>query len=155
MTTTSAGKTTDFLTAPKLTRRAFVKAGGALVVSLAVPGGWTIGRAQGQTPGRSLDPTRLVSWLEINADNTILARTGRTETGTGMSGFYAQMIAEELRVRPEAISLVMGDTDATPDGGYSAGFLSGARNVRKVAAYTYQALLGLESHVTWFARARG
>ena len=35
----------------------------------------------------------------------------------------------------------MGDTDKTPDGGYSAGFLSGAANVRKVAAYTYQALL--------------
>ena len=145
MTTTSAGKTTDFLTVPILTRRGFVKAGGALVVSLAVPSGWTTGRAQGQTPGRSLDPTRLASWLEINADNTILARTGRTETGTGMSGFYAQMIAEELRVRPEAISLVMGDTDATPDGGFSAGFLRGATNVRKVAAYTHQALLGLAS----------
>jgi CO/xanthine dehydrogenase Mo-binding subunit len=37
----------------------------------------------------------------------------------------------------------MGDTDKTPDGGYSAGFLSGAANLRKVSAYTYQALLGL------------
>ncbi len=69
--------------------------------------------------------------------------TGRTETGTGMSGYYAQMVAEELSVRPETISLIMGDTDKTPDGGYSAGFLSGMANVRKVAAYTYQALLGL------------
>ena len=60
-----------------------------------------------------------------------------------MSAFYAQMAAEELRVRPEAITLILGDTDKTPDGGYSAGFLYGAYNVRKVAAYTYQALLGL------------
>ena len=52
-------------------------------------------------------------------------RTGRTETGTGMSAYYAQMIAEELKVRPETISLIMGDTDKTPDGGSSAGFLSG------------------------------
>ena len=37
----------------------------------------------------------------------------------------------------------MGDTDKTPDGGYSAGFLNGAANLRKVGAYTYQALLGL------------
>src|SRR5256712_398369 len=61
----------------------------------------------------------------------------------GMTAFYAQMIAEELSVRPEAITLILGDTDKTPDGGYSAGFLTGAANVRKVAAYTYQALLGL------------
>jgi CO/xanthine dehydrogenase Mo-binding subunit len=74
-----------------------------------------------------------------------LARSGRTETGTGMSGYYAQVIAEELSVRPEVITLILGDTDRTPDGGYSAGFLSGMENVRKVAAYTYQALLGLAS----------
>lgn len=72
-------------------------------------------------------------------------RTGRTETGTGMSAFYAQMVAEELTVRPETVTLILGDTDKTPDGGYSAGFLYGAANVRKVAAYTYQALLKLAS----------
>ncbi len=60
-----------------------------------------------------------------------------------MSAYYAQAIAEELSVRPETISLVLGDTDRTPDGGYSAGFLYGMANVRKVAAYTHQALLGL------------
>ncbi len=60
-----------------------------------------------------------------------------------MSSYYAQAIAEELSVRPETISLILGDTDRTPDGGYSAGFIFGMANVRKVAAYTYQALLGL------------
>jgi CO/xanthine dehydrogenase Mo-binding subunit len=87
--------------------------------------------------------TAISSWLEIREDNTILVRTGRTEIGTGMSAFYAQVIAEELSVRPETITLIMGDTDKTPDGGYSAGFLTGASNLRKVGAYTYQALLGL------------
>jgi len=48
-----------------------------------------------------------------------------------------------LNVRPETITLIMGDTDRTPDGGFSAGFLSGMNNVRKVAAYTNRALLGL------------
>ena len=38
----------------------------------------------------------------------------------------------------------MGDTDRTPDGGFSAGFLEyGGANLRKAAAYTYQALLDL------------
>lgn len=124
-----------------LTRRAFVKAGGALFVSLSMPAGLTSLAAQ-PAPATS-DPSLLASWLEIRQDNTILVRTGRTEIGTGMSGFYAQVVAEELRVSPDAISLLMGDTDKTPDGGYSAGFLTGADNLRKVAAYTYQALLGL------------
>jgi len=121
-----------------LTRRGFVKVGGALFVSLGLPAG-----SRGSLEQTSLDPNQLTSWLEIRNDNSILVRTGRAEIGTGMSGFYAQVIAEELSVRPEAITLIMGDTDKTPDGGYSAGFLSGAANLRKVGAYTYQALLGL------------
>src|ERR1700689_2385394 len=123
-----------------LTRRAFVKTGGALFVSLALPSKSPASVAEGQT---SLDPGQLVSWIEVRSDNTIVGRTGRTEIGTGMSAFYAQTIAEELSVRPEAVTLIMGDTDKTPDGGYSAGFLSGAANVRKVSAYTHQALLDL------------
>lgn len=125
-----------------ITRRGFVKTGGALFVSLAIP--WRFGgitkAAENPT---SIDPTFPASWLEIRADNTIVARTGRAETGTGITGYYPQTIAEELNVRPETITLLMGDTDRTPDGGYSAGFLTGMSNVRKVAAYTYQALLGL------------
>lgn len=129
---------------PAISRRAFVKTGGALFVSLAIPLRFDarMGTPENST---SLDPTLPASWLEIHANNTILARTGRTETGVGITGYYPQTIAEELNVRPETITLLMGDTDCTPDGGFSAGFLSGMSNVRKVAAYTYQALLALAS----------
>ena len=122
---------------PKLTRRGFVKMGGALMVSFTFPGLSAMGA---DVPPAT---SHLTSWLEIRQDNTILVRTGRTEIGTGMSAFYAQVIAEELSVEPESITLLMGDTDKTPDGGYSAGFRHGAANLRKVGAYTYQALLGL------------
>jgi nicotinate dehydrogenase subunit B len=130
--------------AATISRRGFMKNGGALFVSLALPVRF-VGRAQAAENPTSIDPTLLGSWLEIRSDNTILARTGRTETGIGITGYYAQTIAEELDVRPETITLIMGDTDRTPDGGYSAGFLTGMSNLRKVAAYTYQALLGLAS----------
>jgi nicotinate dehydrogenase subunit B len=128
--------------APAISRRGFVKTGGALFVSLAFPLRFLAHTEAAQNP-TSLDPTLLASWLEIRSDNTIVARTGRTETGVGMTGYYPQTIAEELNVRPETITLIMGDTDRTPDGGFSAGFLTGMSNVRKVAAYTYQALLTL------------
>jgi nicotinate dehydrogenase subunit B len=129
-----------------ITRRTFVKTGGALFVSVCVPtAGYLAAVAEGQASlgANQLDATLPASWLEIRSDNTILARTGRTETGTGMSGYYTQVIAEELNVRPETITLILGDTDKTPDGGYSAGFLTGMSNIRKVAAYTYQELLKL------------
>jgi CO/xanthine dehydrogenase Mo-binding subunit len=128
-------------TTATITRRAFVKTGGGLFVSLSLPGSVLL--AGCETHAKTKGPDQLAAWLEIREDNTVLVRTGRTETGTGMSGYYTQAIAEELSMRPEAISLVMGDTDRTPDGGYSAGFLFGMNNVRKVSAYTYQALLGL------------
>ena len=124
---------------PKLTRRGFVKMGGALMVSFTFPGFSTLAAELQSKPATR----QLASWLEIRQDNTIVVRTGRTEIGTGMSAYYAQVIAEELNVQADAITLIMGDTDKTPDGGYSAGFLYGAVNLRKVGAYTYQALLGL------------
>lgn len=124
-----------------VTRRGFVTGGGALFVSLQLPG--VVASIKGSGTGQTSDPARLASWLEIRGDKSVLVRTGRTETGTGMSGYYAQVIAEELNIRPEWVSLLMGDTDRTPDGGYSAGFIYGMSNVRKVAAYAYQALLGL------------
>jgi nicotinate dehydrogenase subunit B len=141
MPTRTAAPTETPLSAT-LTRRGFVKMGGALFVSFVLPVGCSRKTAGSQS---SLDPTLLASWLEIKSDNTIVVRTGRTESGTGMSGFYPQTIAEELNVRPETITLIMGDTDRTPDGGTSAGFLTGMSNLRKVAAYTYRALLGLAS----------
>jgi len=129
----------------RLTRREFVKIGGALFVSLSLPTKFSAhaNASSSETSAASPDATQLASWLEIRSDNSIIARTGRTDTGTGMSAYYAQAIAEELNVRPESISLITGDTDKTPDGGYSAGFLTGMSNLRKVSAYTYQALLAL------------
>ncbi len=143
-----------------LTRRTFVKGSGALLVGLSVPAAFTAGSASAAGSPATLDPSQLASWLEIRADNTILMRTGWAELGQGSaSGAFAQIVAEELNVPYAAIThVVVGSTDATPDGGLSAGFLMkvpgstnpepfgrGALNIQRVAAYTYQALLGLAS----------
>jgi len=132
-----------------LTRRGFVKAGGAMVVGVSLVGaGLGAKAAKGANTLTTLDPTLPSSWLEIHADNTILMRTGKVELGQGSaSTAYAQITAEELNVPYSAITqVVMGDTDRTPDGGFSAGYMGGGNpNPRKVAAYVYQALLGLAS----------
>ena len=116
--------------------RKFVKGGGALVVGLSLVGaGGSARRPRRPRPRTTLDPTLPSSWLEIHADNTILMRTGKVELGQGSaSTAYAQIIAEELNVPYSAITkVVMGDTDRTPDGGFSAGYMGGGNpNLRKV-----------------------
>ncbi len=131
-----------------LTRRQFVKTGGVLAVGIGMVG---TARLRGDTPKiavarNSLDPSLASSWLEIHPDNTVTIRTGKNDFGQGsVYTAYRQIVAEELSMPFEAIcTVVTGSTDQTPDGGGSFGFLNdGTPNLRKVAAYTYQALVDL------------
>src|SRR2546423_3281249 len=122
-----------------LTRRQFVKTGGALVVGFSLAGRNLWDAAAEAAPGKnSLDATLASSWFEIHADNTILMRTGKVDFGqTTAHTAYKQIVAEELNVPFEAITaVVMGDTDRTPDGGFSAGFLEygGGTTVNRAVA---------------------
>jgi CO/xanthine dehydrogenase Mo-binding subunit len=130
-----------------LTRRRFVKGGGALVVGLSLPVAFTAGSASAAGSINSLDPSQVASWLEIRADNTIIARNPMPEMGQGSaSTAYAQFIAEELNFPFDSITMVMADTDKTPGGGLAAGYMGNGRvNVQRVAAYAYQALLSMAS----------
>lgn len=130
-----------------LSRRQFVKIGGTLIVGVGLVGRTLFEKtAEAATIRNSLDASLFDSWFEIHADSTILMRTGKVDFGqTTAHTAYKQIVAEELNVPFEAITtVVMGDTDRTPDGGFSAGYLAyGGANLRKAAAYTYQALLKL------------
>src|SRR5664279_3161672 len=133
-----------------LTRRQFVKTGGVLVVGFSLVGTELL---QGETAKtavmkNSLDPALPSSWIEIHPDNTVLIRTGKNDFGQGtVFTAYRQIVADELNVSFEAITtVVQGSTDVTPDGSGAFDFLGqGSPNIRKVAAYTYQALLDLAS----------
>jgi nicotinate dehydrogenase subunit B len=133
---------------PTLSRRQFIKTGGVLVVGFSLVGPELLtGEAAKTAPLKnSLDPTLVSSWIEIHADNTVLIRTGKSDFGQGSTfTAYRQIVAEELSLPFEAITTVIqGDTDRTPDGSGAFDFLGrGVPNIRKAAAYTYQALLDL------------
>ena len=137
----STQKTTSVFGA-KLTRRELVQ-GGALLVGFGIVGTGTKS-ARAAVPRNTLDPTLPSSWIEIHPDNTVLIRTGKSDFGQSTTfTAYRQIVAEELSVPFEAITtVVMGDTDRTPDGSGAFDFLGrGTPNIRKAAAYTYQALL--------------
>lgn len=132
-----------------LTRRELVKTGGALLVGFGIIGGLSKrNRLDAAVAKNSLDPSLPGSWIEIHPDNTILIRTGKSDFGQGTTfTAYRQIVAEELNAPFDAITtVVMGDTDRTPDGSGAFDFLGrGTPNIRKAAAYTYQALLDLAS----------
>src|SRR5271154_186956 len=135
---------------PTLSRRQFIKAGGILVVGFSFAGTELLKGDTAKTTvfKNSLDPTLPSSWIEIHPDNTVLIRTGKSDFGQGSTfTAYRQIVAEELSVPFEAITTVVaGSTDVTPDGSGAFDFLGrGTPNIRKAAAYTYQALLDLAS----------
>src|SRR5580700_6929182 len=152
---TTATENTVKVYKASLSRRQFVKTGGALVAVVAFVGPSVLKAQDFQGPKvtgapfkNTLDPTLPTSWIEIHPDNTVLIRTGKSDFGQGTTfTAYRQIVAEELSVPVEAITTVVaGDTDRTPDGSGAFDFLGhGTPNIRKAAAYTYQALLDVAS----------
>jgi nicotinate dehydrogenase subunit B len=140
-------RTTDIFGA-SLSRRGFVKAGGALLVGFGVANASGVQNVGVAESGNTLNAGLPQSWIEIHADNTILIRVGKPDFGQStVFTAYRQIVAEELNVPFEAITnVISGDTDRTPDGSGAFDFLQqGMPNIRKAAAYVHQTLLDLAS----------
>jgi CO/xanthine dehydrogenase Mo-binding subunit len=99
--------------AAELDRRDFLKVlGGGLLVCLTHASAWTqeAGRGFG---GHEL-PKDVGAWLHIAADGRVKVFTGKVEVGQNIRTSLAQLVAEELRVPFDSITMVMGDTDLVP-----------------------------------------
>ena len=117
----------------KLSRRDLIRASAAIVV------GFSLGtRANAQdTAAKSLDPDQVDSFLAIHRDGSVTVYMSRVDVGTGMLIAIPQMVAEELGIPAERISVVEGDTALTPDTGGtggSAGLTRGGVEIRQAAA---------------------
>ncbi|MGA8550233.1 MAG: molybdopterin cofactor-binding domain-containing protein, partial [Stellaceae bacterium] len=64
---------------------------------------------------------RLDQWVRFGAPGRVTVSTGRVEIGQGVLTAMRQIAAEELDIAPERIVLQTGDTDLTPNEGYTAG----------------------------------
>src|SRR5271169_4969255 len=64
---------------------------------------------------------RLDQWVGFRSPGHVVVSTGRVEIGQGVLTAMLQIAAEELEVAPERILLQTGDTDLTPNEGYTAG----------------------------------
>ena len=133
-------------------RRDFLKAAGALVVSFrAVPAFCTqTDGGQFSTHASHIDADALDSWLAIHADGSVTAFTGKCDFGQGIYTAQTQLVAEELCVPLERVKLVQCDTALTPDQGSTSGSQStptnfNHQNLALAAATARGALLKLAS----------
>ncbi|MBI2299946.1 MAG: xanthine dehydrogenase family protein molybdopterin-binding subunit [Armatimonadetes bacterium] len=97
------------LYAPRLGRRGFLQAAGGIAVLCTLPGE---GQAQRGRGGPESDDLSI--WLHIDEQGAVTVYTGKVELGQNIRTVLAQVVAEELHLKPQAITLVMGDTDRVP-----------------------------------------
>ncbi len=134
----------------RMTRRTFLKTGGAVVVAMSVGPG-RAGRIAAQTTatadrflGKTVATDAVDGFLAIHADGTVTLFSGKVDLGTGARAALRQMAAEELDVPLDRITMIEGDTALTPDQGSTAGSYGVARGgmqIRRAAATARQALL--------------
>ena len=129
-----------------LTRRAFLQAGGALLVTFATPAvGQQLPDAD-RALGKTLDTTDVDGFIAINADGYVTVFSGKVDLGQGLRIAIPQMAAEELGIGVERIALIEGDTALTPDQGATAGssgIMRGGVQIRQAAATAREALIGM------------
>jgi CO/xanthine dehydrogenase Mo-binding subunit len=133
-------------------RRAFLQTGGALIVSFgAIRVADRFGIVPDVVAAQRLNGAgsqQLDRWIRVNADNSVTAFTGKCELGHGLYTAQTQLVAEELCVPFERVTLIQCDTELTPDQGTTSGAQSHPTNFNQgdlalAAATAREALLGL------------
>jgi CO/xanthine dehydrogenase Mo-binding subunit len=125
------------------TRRAFVLGTGALVVSFSLAPRDVLAQA---APAKPVALDQVDSFLAIHRDGTVTMYTGKVDLGTGIRIALPQMVAEELDVALDKVTLVEGDTALTPDQGPTWGSLSiqvAGVQLRQAAATARRALIDM------------
>ncbi|HZO98563.1 MAG TPA: molybdopterin cofactor-binding domain-containing protein [Gaiellaceae bacterium] len=141
---------TGLLHERELSRKTFLKGGGALVVGFSLAG-TGLARAAAKVPNLPPDLTQVDSWLAINADNTVSLFPGFYEFGQGTWTGFVQIVAEELDVPVASVKIPLWDSGGPnpfPNEGTNAasnGMANGGPVLRQAAATARQALLGLAS----------
>ncbi len=132
-------------------RRAMLKAGGALVVSFGVPAGFDRAQADDAMIAAAkppLTPDQLSSYIAVNADGTVAAFFGKMDMGHGLFVAVGQIVAEELDVPFKSVTVYMGDTATSVNQGGasgSTGLQEGGKQMRVAAAEARRVLVQMAS----------
>jgi nicotinate dehydrogenase subunit B len=125
-----------------INRRALLKATGALIVTFNLMPGPS--RARPAPAAKTVSPNRVDGFLAIDINGNVLVYSGKVDLGTGVRTALTQIVAEELDVPMNHVTVIQGDTALTPDQGTTSGSLSiqnGGMQLRRAAATARRALL--------------
>jgi nicotinate dehydrogenase subunit B len=128
----------------QLSRRDLLKGGGVLIVSFVGSGGAGAVFGQGAGGKPPLLPDELDSWIAVLPDGRVTAFFGKMDMGQGVDVAIGQIVAEELDVAFERVTVVMGDTAFTCNQGGasgSTGIQRGGVTLRHAAAEARRLLL--------------
>jgi isoquinoline 1-oxidoreductase len=120
-----------------LSRRDFVQVLGAgLLITVSGEIALAQQRRGGRGGGRGgfggRGPANIAARLHIDRDGSITVMTSKVEVGQGSRAEITQAAAEELRLDPARVRLIMADTALTPDDGMTAGSGTTPRTVTSV-----------------------
>src|SRR5579859_6530753 len=143
----------------ELNRREFAKVlGGGLLIVCAMPTAAAFQESGARRFGRGQQLSQNISaWLHIGESGTVTVFTGKVEMGQNIRTSLTQAVAEELRVAPESIQMLMGNTDLTPfDMGTFGSRTTPTMNpeLRRAAAAAREALIDLAASAWNTDRAR-
>lgn len=132
-----------------VSRRTFLKGSGALIVAFSATADFLDLAMSAPLSAQRLDgagSTQLDSWIAIAADGRVTAYTGKCELGHGLYTAQMQLVAEELDVPFDRVTLIQCDTALTPDQGTTSGAQShptnfNQNNLALAAATAREALL--------------
>ncbi len=147
---------TKFEKPAAFSRRALLKSGGALVVSIGMPVSLDTVLAVSDAGAQGaagqfaaavkppLTPDQLASYIAVNADGTVAAFFGKMDMGHGLTVAIAQMVAEELDVPFKAVKVYLADTATSVNQGGasgSTGIQLGGKQLRVAAAEARRVLV--------------
>lgn len=91
------------------------------------------------------------AWVHLGADGRVTAFTGKVDVGQGTRTALIDICARELRLAPEAVDLVMGDTDLCPfdAGTFASRSMPDAGPAMRQAAATAAQALGRLASERW------
>src|SRR5436853_7304380 len=118
-----------------INRRQALAGAGALVVSMTLPG--VAARAATLGARLPLKPEQLATYISINADGSAVGWIGKVDMGQGTTIGWVKMIAEELDLPTDRVSMIENTSNLTINMGGasgSTGIWRGGHTMRLAAA---------------------
>jgi CO/xanthine dehydrogenase Mo-binding subunit len=102
----------------EITRRRLLQSGGVVMVSSLFVSPLSV-LASTPTTSKVADIPldRVNSFIAMSADGKVTAFNGHVDLGTGVRTSLAQIVADEIGVRFEDVTMILGDTNRTPNQG--------------------------------------